>query len=74
MVALGRMVRSSPSCYPLASRHGANDQERLRAANDSSGSLVSGGSRDRSSLQAKNRTNGRRFKVPWSRIVPRSTG
>src|ERR1035441_4871412 len=40
----------------------------------SSGNGVSGGSSDKSSLQAKNRTNGRRFNVPWSRIVPRKTG
>src|SRR5881396_3317995 len=39
-----------------------------------SGNLVSGGSRDRSSLQAKNLTNGLRRSVTWSRIVPRSTG
>ena len=39
-----------------------------------SGSGASGGSWDRSSSQAKNRTNGRRCCVTWSRIVPRSIG
>src|SRR5207245_1059791 len=39
-----------------------------------SGSRASGGSRDRSSLHAKNRSIGRRSCVTWSRIVPRSIG
>src|SRR5262249_61527172 len=39
-----------------------------------SGSGVSGESWDRSSSQAKNRKNGRRWWVTWSRIVPRSIG
>src|SRR5437867_1966511 len=37
-----------------------------------SGSGASGGSWDRSCSQAKNRKNGRRCPVTWSRIVPRS--
>ena len=39
-----------------------------------SGSGASGSSWDRSSSQAKNRKNGRRCCVTWSRIVPRSIG
>jgi MYXO-CTERM domain-containing protein len=39
-----------------------------------SGSGVSAGSSERSSLQTKNRRNGRRLSVPWSRMVPRRTG
>ena len=38
------------------------------------GSGASGGSWERSSSQAKNRKNGRRFWLTWSRMVPRSTG
>ncbi len=39
-----------------------------------SGSGVSGGSWDQSSEQTKNRRNGRRLWVVWSRMVPRSIG
>lgn len=39
-----------------------------------SGSGASGGSWDRSCSQAKKRTNGRRWPVAWSRIVPRRVG
>src|SRR5438477_541495 len=38
------------------------------------GRRVSGGSWEMSSPHAKNLTNGRRFFVSWSRMVPRSTG
>jgi len=38
------------------------------------GREASGSSRDRSCSQAKNRTNGRRWYVTWSRMVPRNTG
>ncbi len=39
-----------------------------------SGRGASGGSWERSCSQAKNRKNGRRSRVTWSRIVPRSIG
>src|SRR5579862_3878394 len=39
-----------------------------------SGKGVSGESWDKSSSQAKKRSIGRRFLVPWSRIVPQRTG
>ncbi len=39
-----------------------------------SGSVASGEAKDKSSSQAKNRKNGRRSSVTWSRIVPRSIG
>ena len=39
-----------------------------------SGRGASGGSWERSSSQAKNRKNGRRFWLAWSRTVPRSVG
>ena len=55
----------------LASRHRADNQERLRTAD---GILWLRRLEGQSSLQAKNRTNGRRFNVPRSRIVPRSAG
>src|SRR2546427_800636 len=43
-------------------------------ATTASGSGASGGSWVRSRSHAKNRRNGRRCSVTWSRIVPRSTG
>src|SRR5262245_19301283 len=43
-------------------------------ATTAAGSGASGDSWERSSLQAKNRRNARRFWVTWSRIVPRSIG
>src|SRR4029077_21190284 len=39
-----------------------------------SGRGASGRVRDRSRAHAKNRTNGRRSRVTWSRMVPRSIG
>ena len=59
-----------PSRRPSPRRPGTARRPRATA----SGSGASGDSWDRSSSQAKNRTNGRRCCVTWSRIVPRSIG
>ena len=71
----GHLREPARSTSRSAARHRPHDHERLaRRRRPASGSGASGGSCDRSSSQAKNRTNGRRRCVVWSRIVPRSTG
>ena len=55
----------------LTRQHFARELKALATA---SGNEASGRSCERSCSQAKNRTNGRRRCVKWSRIVPRSIG
>ena len=57
------------ACPDLATRHGPHDQVRLCTRGERLGQRVSGGSRDRSCSQAKNRTNARRPPPSWSRMV-----
>ena len=65
-------VATKPASYPPAMA------PRMRSGSSpdatASGSGASGDSRDRSRAQAKNRKNGLRCCVTWSRIVPRSIG
>ena len=51
-----------------------NTQAVVYPSETASGSGASGESSDKSSWQAKKRRNGRRCRVTWSRMVPRSIG
>ena len=66
--------RVAPAARNSSSGNGADDQEGSAPDATASGSGASGDSWDKSSSQAKNRRNGRRCCVTWSRIVPRSIG